>query len=125
MLNSKGGVRRRLSLVLGVLLLLLIAVLSLMPGYAPPGHYHADKFIHAGFYCLFTFLWLFGTDNHSRIRHLAVAMAVLMYGILLELLQQYVGGRTVSVADIGANITGVTLAVLIRILLNRSLIGFG
>lgn len=44
-------------------------------------------------------------------------MAVFLYGALLELLQQYVGSRTMSVADIGVNGLGITLAILINVAL--------
>lgn len=70
--------------------------------------------MHATFYCLFTLVCLATIENRNWTKYLAVAMTVLLYGLLLELLQQYIDSRTASVADIGVNGIGVALALLIK-----------
>jgi VanZ family protein len=106
--------RYRVSLVLGGVLLLVAAITTLAPGYSPPSQYNADKFIHAGFYCLLTLFWLYAIGNGSLAKRLAIAAAVFAYGALLELLQHYIDGRMGSIADVGANGLGILMALSIN-----------
>lgn len=118
MLTAKYTGCRRLSLLLTGVLLFVAWIISLSHEYAPPGQYNADKFIHAGFYCLLTLFCLFAVANSGRAKHLAAAMAIFLYGLLLELLQYYIDSRTASIADIGANAAGIISAILIKIALS-------
>lgn len=122
MLTSKHAGWLRLSLLLGLGLLLVIFITSLSPEFSPPGRYNADKFIHIGFYCLLTFFLISGVADRDRTKYLAIAMAIFLYGVLLEFLQQYIDGRTTSIADIGVNGLGIALALLIKAILSRRLI---
>ena len=96
--------------------LALIAVLSLMPAWlfppSPPGVSGIDKAVHVGLYGVLGALlrWAAGAWGERRAA-LALPAAGALYGLLLELLQPWLGGagRAFSWGDAAANLAGVML----------------
>jgi VanZ family protein len=71
--------------------------------------------LHIPAYGILVFLWFKALHQkfHSKHRSLFYAIGLTMaFGILQELAQSFVRGRFVSLADIGLNTIGITLAVL-------------
>ena len=86
-----------------------IAILTLSaPGQMPTGFQMSDKFYHASAFAALVLptaiLW--------RTRLKPIAIGAVTYGVLIELVQPYMG-RTAEVGDIVANIVGVGLASLV------------
>jgi VanZ family protein len=96
--------------------LALIAVLSLAPAWlfppSPPGLPGIDKAVHVGLYGILGALlrWAAGPWAATRAA-LALPAAGALYGLLLELLQPWLGGagRAFSWADAAANLAGIVL----------------
>ena len=96
--------------------LALIAVLSLAPAWlfppSPPGLPGIDKVVHVGLYGVLGALlrWAAGAWGERRAA-LALPAAGALYGLLLELLQPWLGGagRAFSWGDAAANLAGVGL----------------
>jgi glycopeptide antibiotics resistance protein len=91
--------------------IILVTTLSLLPSSDLPKVVlfpHADKLIHMGMYGGFTFLLLWGWPRTFKgIRELLPLLIILVYGFVVELLQQYASiGRSFEFTDILANITG-------------------
>lgn len=93
-----------------------IAVLSLAPAWlfppSPPGLPGIDKAVHVGLYGVLGALlrWAAGAWGERRAA-LALPAAGALYGLLLELLQPWLGGagRAFSWGDAAANLAGVGL----------------
>ncbi len=91
--------------------LILITLLSLWPSDDLPDielFPHADKIIHIGMYAGFTFL-MFWTwrEKLKGIKQFLPLLIVLVWGLLMELLQQSTGfGRSSDYMDILANCLG-------------------
>jgi VanZ family protein len=85
-------------------------LLSLLPG-GPPSPIHVwDKLQHcAGYFIMAT--WF--TGIYPRERYGAIALRIVMFGILIEGLQSLTATRTAEIGDVLANATGVGLAVLL------------
>jgi VanZ family protein len=86
-----------------------IAILTLSgPGPMPTGFQMSDKFYHASAFAALVLptalLW--------RKRLTPIAFGAVTYGVLIELVQPYMG-RTAEVGDIVANTIGVGLALLV------------
>lgn len=83
---------------------------------------HIDKFGHIGLYFVFGFL-LFFTFHYSKKKILqknAVLFAILTgltYGLLDEIHQYFVPGRTASIMDLLADLIGLTLAQICIIII--------
>ena len=94
--------------LLWLLLICLVAYGSVMPSIAPPNKWHLDKFMHFGAnYAIALFpLYL----CRSRWSSYCTIMAVIMFGIAIEIIQQNIPGREASVGDVLANIAGVLAA---------------
>ncbi len=94
----------------GVALLLLVAFLTLRPKGVPlPGVSHADKLAHALAY--FTLAAWFGGVFRPE-RYLALALSLIAFGVVLELLQALMPQRFADGYDMLANATGVGLGVV-------------
>jgi VanZ family protein len=88
---------------------------GLIPQFAPPGEYEADKLIHAGvFFALALPAALLAGEHRSR-----AILAVAALGLAIEIGQSYVPGRTGSVFDFGADMVGVAMAAWVGLLLQR------
>jgi len=109
-------VRARAALAVGWALAVLAA--SLQPGgdgglplASPFGLVAPDKWLHAGGYAVLTALVAAAVLPRTRRRHLAVLVAVVGYGALVELLQVPVTGRSGDPVDALANAVGAVLAL--------------
>ena len=74
-----------------------------------------NNFLHVPAYGILVFLWFKSLHQKSRSKHKSLFYAVgltMTFGILQELVQSFVRGRFVSLADIGLNTIGIALAVL-------------
>jgi len=74
-----------------------------------------NNFLHIPAYGILVFLWFRALHQKSRSKHRSLFYAVgitMAFGILQELVQSFVRGRFVSLADIGLNTIGIALAVL-------------
>ncbi|RLC24794.1 MAG: hypothetical protein DRH21_04935 [Deltaproteobacteria bacterium] len=74
-----------------------------------------NNFLHVPAYGILMFLWFRALRQkfHSKHRCFFYAVGITMaFGILQELVQSFVRGRFVSLADIGLDTIGIALAVL-------------
>jgi VanZ family protein len=84
----------------------------------------ADKFLHAGEYCICALLFLFtlqqeGRFSEKRKRILVVVTSCIILGILDEWHQTLIPGRSADVSDLLADITGVGLAAIVFVIISR------
>ena len=98
---------RRLWLVLGWMLVLLVVYLSLTPARIELDIDQGDKLSHALAY-LVLMSW-FANLYEASVHRLRFAMGFIAMGITLEFVQGLVGYRSFEVTDIGANAAGVAL----------------
>ncbi|MES0874662.1 VanZ family protein [Sinimarinibacterium thermocellulolyticum] len=87
-------------LVVGATALIPTPQLPALPAYA-------DKLVHLGSYLVLGALAVLA-QNHHRHRVIA-AIAMIGFGILIELVQARLPWRSFEWADIGANVAGVSL----------------
>ena len=101
---------RTLWLALGWLLLTGVVAGSLVPApvIAPLTHPFNDKFIHASAY--FALMLWFG-GMYPRIRQLSLAAALLLLGVVLDLLQALTPTRSLELADMAADLFGILIAL--------------
>jgi VanZ family protein len=90
-------------------LVLTISVGSLLPQQDSVPLGHLDKLAHVGAYALTAFVGALGAP--SRRGWWVVASAMLGLGVLMELLQSYVPGRSASVGDLVADVVGLTAGI--------------
>ena len=72
------------------------------------------NFLHVPAYGILLFLWFRALyqKSHSKQRNIIYAVGITMaFGILQELVQSFVRGRFMSLADIGLDSIGIALAV--------------
>ena len=69
-----------------------------------------DKLAHVALFALVTRSWLRAAAPAGSHRALAVALAAVAYGALLELAQPLVAERSTELLDVAANVLGTTLA---------------
>lgn len=92
---------------------LAVAWLSVLPSEIAVVDDFNDKAKH-----VFAFLVLAtGLLRYWRISWPIAVLGLLGYGILIEVVQSYVPGRTASAADVLADIAGIALAVLVQFLM--------
>ncbi len=78
---------------------------------------HADKLMHVGAFAGLSVLACLAWPGRLRI----VAVGLLAYGVLIEVLQSYFPPRTASLADVVADAVGIALGIwLTRRLLDRA-----
>jgi len=82
-----------------------VITLSLLPGVGPPGAFHLDKLIHAASYCGLALLPAAAFERRASALMAALAMIVLGCGI--EIMQTFVPQRAGSFWDAAANSIGV------------------
>ncbi len=104
-------------LFLSVCLSLAIVFLSLtkLGRIAPEGFAQTDKFYHFSAYFVLTSSWLLSLvkDRLNFKVVLCIAIVLVMFGIILEVLQKYLTDyRTLDYGDALANSVGVLVAVL-------------
>lgn len=94
--------------VLGWLGIALTVVVSLMPPALGDDSGHADKIVHLAGYAVLTFWWAqFVTRQRWKL-----AIAVVLFGIIIELLQGLTPARQPDLLDALANSGGVLLGWL-------------
>ena len=88
---------------------------------------HFDKVIHLLSFCVLTFFMIIGftkQDRYSSLRFNANRYAILVsivYGVLLELLQWFISGRSLKVLDIVSDSIGCILGYYLFVLVYRVL----
>lgn len=102
---------RRLWLVLGWMLVLLVVYLSLTPARIELDIDQGDKLSHALAY-LVLMSW-FANLYEASIHRLSIAMGFIAMGITLEFVQGLVGFRSFEIADMGAGAVGVVFGWLL------------
>jgi len=97
--------------------LLLVPLPDLFAGLARevPGGLPLDKLVHVALFVLLARSWLLAASRAGRWwTTLAVALAAVAYGALLELLQGLGGVRAAELLDLVADALGVVLALLLH-----------
>jgi VanZ family protein len=92
---------------------LLTVWASLRTGGGPQPIEHFDKIMHFTFYCLFTVIAA-GCTSHKK-TFIQLSVFIVCYGALMEFFQSFVPSRFMSIADMVANTSGVTLAVFVML----------
>lgn len=79
---------------------------------------HSDKIAHVTAYFILGLLWFLAISKKGM--KIAVFLTVIFFGVLLEILQlQLTSFRTFEYLDILANATGVILALLVIIIMEK------
>src|SRR6478752_3314982 len=95
---------------------LVILILTTIPGKAIPevSIIGIDKLVHCFIFGLLTFLTAFDLKNHgSNAKPLRTAVIYsISYGIFIELIQNFVPGRSCSIYDVIANSLGALIGYL-------------
>lgn len=114
--------RKYISTFLAVAWMITVAVISLISLEGAPKltFSFADKIIHAIVYCIFSIVWFYaffkGITTHFLRKNALLASVIfgIMYGILIEILQEtVVENRQGDWQDVLANVTGTLFAVLL------------
>ena len=99
---------------LAITSLLAILVLSLVPGafrphtmILPPGFEHVAAYAVAAFFL--------GLACHHRVPPAQLVLLLTAYGALLELGQLWVPGRHGQLSDIGADLAGASIGVMVAL----------
>jgi VanZ family protein len=100
---------QRIWWALGWLGIVITLVVSLMPSPFKEGGANTDKIIHLAGYAVLMFWWA-QLIIHRRWR---LALAVVLFGILIEWLQSFTPDRQADVLDALANSCGVLLGWLV------------
>ena len=87
---------------------------------------HSDKFVHLVFHLVFVILWFFYfkdlLSNTERWNIVAGCIAFsFIYGICIELAQEFSATREADIADIIANLGGACMGAVILIIRKRTL----
>ena len=96
---------------------MLILLLLLPSKNIPQTFPHADKLVHFGLFFVHGFfvygtLYLSVPKQRKMTTFLYVLMACFLFGLILELLQSLVPGRSTDLLDILFNMGGVTLGII-------------
>jgi VanZ family protein len=101
---------------------IFILVATLTPGKSLPSSslFKFDKLIHLFIFFGFTWLVLRGfylrATNKNPLRgilYLLIALFTILFGILIEIIQNYIPDRSADINDVIANTSGVFLAQLL------------
>lgn len=107
---------------------LIILILTLSPGnYIPKIDYWSilslDKYVHCGIFFLLNFLLLWDYKKHYKPRlatEIIITSISIVYGIWIEIIQQYIPLRSFEWNDMLANASGAWLAwVVFRVVFRR------
>ena len=96
-------------LVIFVLALAAITALAVAPGGTVPHSHEIDKGLHVLAFALL--MGLAGAAIRSSGARVLVAVALLAFGVLLEIGQTFVPQHEASMTDIAGNVAGVVLAL--------------
>lgn len=87
--------------------------LAVMPG-GVPAHNGADKMLHLLVFCI---LMLWPATTFDTVKNVSIsAAALLVIGVCMEYLQNYIPGRTSELMDIVYNIGGIACGTVIGFL---------
>lgn len=91
---------------------LIVLVLSLIPIDAPPAvdEFNLDKLVHAFLYATLMFCF---AHAHARRLWLRIALALALYGGVIELLQGLTTYRSCSLADALANACAISIMLFV------------
>lgn len=100
---------------------------TLVPGSATNFVYfsYIDKILHGSLYCILMFLIIVGftkqyTIQYVRFNPKRVAFAVVNgYGLLLEIIQIFIPGRTFDFEDLIANASGTVAGFLLFLIIYK------
>lgn len=107
-----------------VIALVITAAMCLAPNFHPEQavldkyYWQADIAIHGGYYLLLTLLLLL---LKLKIPPLKLAVSLAGLSFFLEGLQYFSFKRAVSLMDMGSNVLGITLAILLHLVIRRHL----
>lgn len=108
---------------------LFILIITLIPGKAIPdvGDWNADKYVHFLVFGILVILSAHGLTKTNSVRNylskpvLISVVYSFILGVLIEVLQQFVPGRTFSYLDVVANSIGVGLGYFLFIRFQKSI----
>jgi VanZ family protein len=105
-----------------VVAVLCLIKLSNLPSFGVSG---IDKYVHFTFHFIFTLLWgsYYWLNQKTKALKpiLKVVLASLLYGILLEILQETCTvARHADIMDVLANLTGALTALVVFIILKKA-----
>ena len=73
----------------------------------------SDKLIHALYYAVLTFFWLFSTKTHTNKKYIKSGLSVFFFGLALEITQYVLPiQRQMDVLDVLANTVGISISIL-------------
>ncbi len=109
--------------IAGILMAVFVVIFSLTPSFPLQNEFFAsplgDFLVHSTGYGLLMFclcqIW------HQHKHQLAAGMALVSIGCLLEYFQTFIDGRNFNFLDIGANITGISVAYIVSYIFKRFL----
>nr|CBX30771.1 hypothetical protein N47_E42830 [uncultured Desulfobacterium sp.] len=102
----------------------LVIYYSLIPGVEfPVDFWQADKLYHFVSYCWLSVLPMIAYSDRKIA--LTASLSMVLLGVLIEILQIFVPGRTFAMADIAANTLGVVLGIYNGGYLRRYLSSYG
>jgi VanZ family protein len=107
--------RRGVRLTIDISYLLIISVLFCLPGSAFPktnwlSDIYFDKWVHIGFFALLIILWNWAANSTDRKWTLAILIAAIAYGLLVEFVQDnFIPNRGFDIGDWIADIAGSLL----------------
>lgn len=99
--------------------LIFISYLFLLPGTDLPYEtwyekVYLDKWVHTGFFFLLVYLFYIPLRNRTKSKLLKIAVAGILYGIVIELIQKYgTTDRSFDVIDILSDAIGCIAAYII------------
>lgn len=97
-------------LLTGYLILLLLLAMALVPGRSLPAVEVSDKLLHG---LAFAFLMVWFSALYPLARAWRVALALLGYGVVMELLQGLSGERSAELGDLVADVVGIAAGWLL------------
>ncbi|MBL8314343.1 MAG: VanZ family protein [Rubrivivax sp.] len=111
------GLRRRWRWLL-LLMLAITSWLAFMPAQPQPDAApHLDKLEHVVAFAALSFVARLGGDSRSPA--LRVGLALLAYGLLIEVVQSWLPSRHADVLDLAADAAGIVLGLLLLSHLRR------
>ena len=107
-------------LLIGVFYTIFITIAFLLPGSElPKVRFLNDKIIHITLYIILSFIWLLFyfvfQKNQINLKNIIVVLVVcLIYGIIIELIQQLlIASRQADILDVFANTLGTLIGTLV------------
>ncbi|QCN97406.1 hypothetical protein D3093_19385 (plasmid) [Azospirillum argentinense] len=109
--NAFSLAGNRIALALWPVAIFCITALALQPGGGPPEEFGIDKGAHAIAFLVLASLPV--VSFHPLWLGIPAALSMVLHGILIEILQSFVPGRTASAEDALADAVGVALGIAV------------